>query len=329
VVSQTFNGSSPVSLQPTGSIHTGQSWWRRLFGWFDADYFPQGVDVVKALPMRDELRGYLPFLVMHVGSLAVFFTGISPAAVLVAISLYWVRMFAITAFYHRYFAHRTYKTSRWMQFIMALWANTSVQKGALWWASHHRHHHRHSDLPTDTHSALQRGFWWSHMGWVAVQANMPTDYDRIKDFAKFPELVWLNRMDWLGPALLLIGLATFGQLAPASWHTSGWQMVAWGFFLSTAVLYHGTFSINSLAHVWGTRRYKTADESRNNLWLALITMGEGWHNNHHFYQGTVRQGFYWWEVDVTFYILKVASWFGLVWDLHPVPKRAYAPQAGT
>jgi stearoyl-CoA desaturase (Delta-9 desaturase) len=311
VVSQTYRSPSKPA------------WWLSLLGWFDSDYFPNGAAETLALPKQDKLRGYLPFMVMHLGSLAVFWVGVSPAAVITAVALYFLRMFAITAFYHRYFSHRTYETSRWFQFVMALWGNMSVQKGALWWASHHRHHHRHADLETDTHSPIQRGFWWSHLGWVAADANLPTDYTRIKDLARYPELVLLNRLDWLGPGLLIACMATLGWLAPASWQTHPWQMVVWGFFVSTMVLYHGTFCINSLAHVWGSRRYPTPDHSRNNFWLALITLGEGWHNNHHYYQGSTRQGFYWWEVDITFYILKLASVFGLVWNLHPVPKRLY------
>jgi stearoyl-CoA desaturase (Delta-9 desaturase) len=310
-------------VSQTIAPHAGPSLWLRLFGWLDADYFPHGREATLAMPQQTELRRYMPFFVIHLGCLAVFWVGISPAVVITALVLYVVRMFAITGFYHRYFAHRTYQTSRVMQFIMALWANTSVQKGALWWAAHHRHHHRASDQPEDTHSPIQRGFWWSHLGWIACSANMPTNYEGIKDFAKFPELVLINRMDWLGPLLLIIALSVVGNLAPASWHTSPLQMVVWGFFVSTMMLFHGTFVINSLAHVWGSRRFETTDTSRNNFWLALITLGEGWHNNHHHYQGSTRQGFYWWEIDMTYYGLKVMSWLGLIWDLHPVPKRIY------
>jgi stearoyl-CoA desaturase (Delta-9 desaturase) len=310
------------SLQPSFQ----EPLWKKLFGWMDADYFPEGAKSVMAGPKQAEFFRFLPFALIHLGCFAVLWVGVSPAAVITALALYVLRMFAITGFYHRYFSHRTYATSRAMQFIMALWGNTSVQKGALWWASHHRHHHKHSDAETDTHSPVQRGFLYSHMGWIAASANMPTDYNRIKDFARYPELVWLNRLDWVGPLLLALVMLAFGALAPEQWHTNPLQMLVWGFFVSTSVLWHGTFSINSLSHVWGKRRYKTTDTSRNNPILALITMGEGWHNNHHFYQGSTSQGFYWWEFDFTYYGLKLMSLFGLVWDLHPVPDWVKQPK---
>jgi stearoyl-CoA desaturase (delta-9 desaturase) len=252
--------------------------------------------------------------------------GWSWVAVGVAVFFYWFRMFAITAFYHRYFSHRTYQTSRFMQAVFAIWGLTAVQKGPLWWASHHREHHRYSDQPEDAHSPKQFGFWYSHLGWIASRANIPTRYEQVKELAKFPELVFLNRFDWLVP--ILFGVFTFalGEVLNAYWPslgTNGPQMFVWVFFISTVVLFHGTCSINSLSHVWGSRRYETTDTSRNNPVLAFITMGEGWHNNHHRYAGTVRQGFYWWEFDVTFYLLKLMSWMGLVSNLRPVPVEAY------
>jgi stearoyl-CoA desaturase (delta-9 desaturase) len=248
-------------------------------------------------------------------------------AVIVAALLYLVRMFAITGFYHRYFSHRTFKTSRWLQFVFAVVASTSAQGGPLWWAAHHRHHHRSSDQPEDVHSPHQRGFLWSHLVWFMCRRHLATRTNAVRDWAKYPELRFLNRYDKLAPlalAALLFGVGEILRLTAPGLRTSGWQLLVWGFFISTVVLLHATLAINSLAHVWGRRRYATRDYSRNNLFLALITLGEGWHNNHHYCPGAVRQGFRWWEVDITYYVLCVMSWLGLVWGLRPVPGRAYA-----
>jgi stearoyl-CoA desaturase (delta-9 desaturase) len=268
----------------------------------------------------------LPFAVLHLGCLAAFWVGVTPVAVIVALALYWVRMFAITAFYHRYFSHRSYQTNRVCQFLFALLGLTAVQRGPLWWASHHRQHHRASDEPADPHSPKQLGFFMAHMGWLLVPKNLQTDYNRVRDLAQFPELVFLNRFDWLGAVLLLAVLYAGGEACRVwqpGWGTHGLQLMVWGGFISTTVLFHGTCTINSLSHTWGKRRYNTTDTSRNNLWLSLITLGEGWHNNHHQYPGTVRQGFFWWEVDITYYVLKVMAALGLVYKLNPVPSGAY------
>lgn len=246
----------------------------------------------------------IPFILMHVMPLGIIWTGFGWREAALAVALYLVRMFFITAGYHRYFAHRAFKTGRVMQFIFAFGGGTAAQKGMLWWSGHHRHHHRHSDTPVDIHSP-KRGFWWSHMGWIVCEKYEETPTQSIKDFAKYPELVWLDKHHLVPPVLL--GLACY--------LLGGWSALFGGFFLSTAVLYHGTFVINSVTHVFGRRRYATSDTSKNSLLLALITLGEGWHNNHHYYQSTANQGFFWWEIDVSYYVLKVMSWFGLVWDL--------------
>ncbi|MEP6671294.1 MAG: acyl-CoA desaturase, partial [Chthoniobacter sp.] len=237
-------------------------------------------------------------------------------------ALYLVRMFAITGFYHRYFSHRSFHTSRAMQFVFAALGNTAVQRGALWWAAVHRHHHKHADHDEDVHSPGLSGFWWAHIGWMTSSKNFPTNYDSIRDLAKFPELVFLNRFDLAVPAVFGLALFLFGEalriFAPGL-GTSGGQMFVWGFFVSTVVLLHGTLFINSLAHAFGSRRFRTEDDSRNNFLLAVITLGEGWHNNHHRFMGAARQGFFWWEIDVTYYLLKMLSSVGLIWDLKPVP----------
>ena len=295
--------------------------------WFDSDYFPEGAQAVRELPDRFEFRRALPFLFLHLGCLAVIRVGWSWTAVAVAGALYLVRMFAITGFYHRYFSHRTFRTSRSVQFVFAVLGNTSVQRGALWWASVHRHHHKHADTDHDVHSPGVRGFVWAHIGWMTSSRNFPTDYAAVRDLAKYPELVFLNRFDLVVPAVFaaaLYGAGAVLRVVAPGLGTSGSQMFVWGFFVSTVVLLHGTLFINSLAHAFGRRRFPTRDDSRNSLLLALITLGEGWHNNHHRFMSAARQGFYWWEFDPTYYALKALSWTGLIWDLKAVPQRVYA-----
>jgi stearoyl-CoA desaturase (delta-9 desaturase) len=291
--------------------------------WFDSDYFPEGAAVVRERPDRFELRRCLPFVFLHVGCVGVVWVGWSWTALAIALALYVVRMFAITGFYHRYFSHRTFRTSRITQFAFAIIGNTAVQRGALWWASVHRHHHKHADTEHDVHSPGIRGFWWAHIGWMTSSRNFPTNYGAVRDLAKYPELVFLNRFDLIVPALLAAALFGLGE-SLRDLGTSGAQIVVWGFFVSTVVLLHGTLFINSLAHAFGTRRFTTRDDSRNNLVLAVITLGEGWHNNHHRYMSAARQGFFWWEFDPTYYLLKALSWTGLIWDLKPVPRSVYA-----
>ena len=256
------------------------------------------------------LRGYqfdavIPFFLLHVACLLVFFVPFHWVYVVLLVATYSARAFGATAGYHRYFSHRSYKLGRKSQFVMAFLAQTSAQKGILWWAAHHRYHHRHSDDEKDIHSPIHSGLWWSHIGWFRWHEFYRYDSRLIRDFEIYPELRWLNRYHWL-PSLLL-GLTIFGAF--------GFGAFVWGFVVSTVLLYHGTFSINSLAHVWGHRRYDTGDHSRNNLFLALITLGEGWHNNHHKFVHSCRQGLRWWEVDVTYYVLKFLSFLGIATDL--------------
>lgn len=265
----------------------------------------------------------LPFVLMHAGCLGALWVGASPLAVGVAAALFALRMFAVTAFYHRYFSHRAFRTSRAAQFLFGVLGASAVQRGPLWWASHHRHHHAHSDRPADSHSARQHGFLWSHVGWFLARENFPARLELVSDLARYPELRWLDRYDVAVPALLAVALYALGAgLEAAGAATSGAQLVVWGFCISTVALYHATFTINSLAHRFGTRRYATRDDSRNNGWLALLTFGEGWHNNHHHFPGAARQGFYWWELDLSYYGLRLLAALGLVWELRPVPPAA-------
>jgi stearoyl-CoA desaturase (delta-9 desaturase) len=252
----------------------------------------------------------VPFVLVHLAVFAIFWTGVSPLSLWVAFGLYVVRMWAITAGFHRYFSHRSYKTSRVMQFLLAFLGQMSAQRGVIWWAAIHRHHHLHSDTELDAHSPRHMGFFDSHVGWIFRPARSTADYSGVPDLTRYPELVWLDRWHLVPPTLLAVACFVLG----------GWQMLVVGFFLSTVVLYHCVFFINSLAHVVGSQRYLTGDDSRNNWWLAILTLGEGWHNNHHHYQSATAQGWRWYEVDLSYYVLKVMSWVGLTWDLRSPPE---------
>jgi len=256
-----------------------------------------------------------PFAAVHVGALAAPFFNFRWWYPLLAVGLYAARMFFVTEGYHRYFSHRTFKTTRAFQFLLAVSAMTSLQKGVLWWAAHHRHHHRFSDLEEDIHSPSLKGFWWAHLGWILSKRYNSTRTELVPDLARYPELRWLNRYHVV-PGITLAAILLL---------TGGMSVFLWGFCVSTVMLWHGTFTINSLCHVFGRRRYPTTDTSRNSLILSLITLGEGWHNNHHHYMSSVRQGFFWWEIDLTYYTLKMLSWVHVVWDLKKPPAALLEP----
>jgi stearoyl-CoA desaturase (Delta-9 desaturase) len=251
----------------------------------------------------------VPFTLVHLACFAAFWSGVTWPAIAIGLALYWLRIFAIGAGYHRYFSHRAYSTSRPFQFALAFLAQTTAQKSILWWAAKHRHHHLHSDTVQDVHSPRRKGFIYSHLGWIFVRRHDATDLTKVADLARYPELMWLHKHE-LMPAISVAVLCLL---------VAGWPGLVVGFFWSTVLVYHATFCINSLAHVCGRERYVTGDDSRNNWCLALFTMGEGWHNNHHAYQSSARQGFRWWELDLTYLILKALSWVGLVWDLKAPP----------
>lgn len=255
------------------------------------------------------------FIAIHVSCLLAFAVPFSWELVWLALGGYVLRMWGLTAGYHRYFAHRAYKTSRFFQFVLAWVGAMAVQKGPLWWASWHRVHHKYSDQPGDVHSPVQRGFWYAHMGWFIGSEHDQADLARVKDFARYPELHFIDRYYWLPPATYALGC----------WLLAGFPGLVWGFSISTVLLWHGTFTINSLAHTWGWRRYETTDTSRNNPVLALITLGEGWHNNHHYYMNSANQGFFWWEFDISYYTLRVLSWLGVVWDVRRPPRHVLDP----
>ena len=271
----------------------------------------------------------IPFLILHLACFAVIWVGWSPIAIIIAISFYALRMIGITAFYHRYFAHKAFKAGRTTQFIFALIGSAATQRGPLWWASHHRHHHHYSDTDKDIHSP-KKGFFWSHVGWFLSDKHFKTRLDLIPDFAKFKELVILDRFDILVPltcSILMYLLGVLLNILFPSLGTSGLQMLVWGYVISTVVLLHATLSINSFAHKVGSRRFKTSDTSRNNFLLAIITFGEGWHNNHHQFPSSARQGIRWWEVDLSFYLIKVMERIGLVWSVKPGPNEVQINRA--
>lgn len=294
--------------------------WRRVTHWFDNEAAAEGLGGQAA--RRIDWTRLIPFITIHALCLGVIWAGVSTIAVIACMGLYALRMFAITGFYHRYFSHRAFRTSRAAQFVFAVIGASAAQRGPLWWISHHRHHHIHADEASDAHSPRQHGFLWSHCGWFLARENFATRTEFVKDFARYPELRFLDRFDILVPLALCAALLTLGEtlrITAPELGTSGPQLLIWGFCISTVMLYHATFFINSLAHCAGSRRYATHDDSRNNAWLAVLTLGEGWHNNHHHFPGAARQGFRWWEVDLTYYALRVLGTLRIIRDLREVP----------
>ncbi len=303
-------------MEKTNSKHTKKN---IILRWIDNN---ASEDEAKDIEGIDWLR-VIPFILMHLACFFVISVGWSPVAVWVAGISYFVRMFAITAFYHRYFSHKAFKTGRVCQFLFAVLGATATQRGPIWWAAHHRRHHCYSDQGQDVHSP-RKGFIWSHMGWFLSLKNFQTREPWVKDLVKYPELCWLDRFDIVVPILYAFSLWVLGdQLAVfyPELNTNGWQMLIWGYFISSIVLVHCTLMVNSLAHLYGTRRFDTGDDSCNNAFLALISLGEGWHNNHHHYPVSARQGFYWWEIDISYYLLRLMAFFGLIWDLKGVPPK--------
>jgi len=299
---------------------------KNILNWFDSYADVQGSDT------KSENLNWLrivPFVVMHLACVAVFWVGWSPIAVIVAIAFYAIRMIGITAFYHRYFAHKSFKAGRITQFVFAVIGSAATQRGPLWWASHHRHHHYFSDTDEDVHSPNQ-GVFWSHIGWFLSDRHFKTRLDLIPDFARFKELIILDRFDLIVPLscmALLYGLGTALEHYAPDLGTNGVQMLVWGYVISTVALLHATLCINSLAHRMGSRRFQTTDTSRNNLILAIITFGEGWHNNHHRFPNSARQGLKWWEVDLSYYLIKVMEKIGLVWNVKTGPTAAQIKRA--
>lgn len=262
----------------------------------------------------------IPFVLVHVAAVAALpYTPFEPWLVGLAAGLYVLRMLGVTMGYHRYFSHKSFKTSRAMQLLLALLANTTLMRGPLTWAAAHRYHHKHSDTEADLHSPTRRGVLWAHTLWFVSKEYDRTELALVRDLEAYPELVWLNRLYFLPAYGLGAGL----------WLGLGWPAFVWGFLVSTVVTWHGVFTINSLSHVFGTHPYDTGDDSKNNPVLAIITLGEGWHNNHHYNMLSARQGWLWWQYDPTWWVLVVLEKLGLVWDLYPPPKELAAAPPST
>ena len=305
---------------PRGSVLQRFWWWLTN----DARH-QQGLSPAR----RDELDWLrlAPFIGLHLGCLLVIQVGVSTVAVAVAAALYLLRMFFVTAFYHRYFSHRAFRAGRITQFVMAVLGCTAGQRGPIWWAAHHREHHLTSDTHDDPHSPHHKGVLFSHTLWFLTKGSFHVQERRVQDWLKFRELRILEKLDWLPFVMLAVACFGLGEFLGSRYprlETSGAQMLVWGFFVSTVVLYHATYSINSIAHRFGKRRFPTGDESRNNFWLALVTLGEGWHNNHHFYPASARQGFRWWEIDISYLGLKLLEMTGVIGELKSVPARVIA-----
>jgi len=269
---------------------------KKLIYWLDNASVPH--DNSQAI----DWKRIVPFILLHLSCLLVFFVGVSKTSIIIALFLYWLRIFSIGAFYHRYFSHRTFKTNRFWQLVFAILGASSAQRGPIWWAAHHRHHHQVTDKKEDPHSPWTQPFWRSHLGWFLSYANFHYDKNKVRDLLKFPELCLLDRFDVIVPFILIILLFVLGEILKIYFpelKSTGPQLVIWGFSISTVLTLHTTVSINSFGHKYGRRRYKTKDHSKNNVLLALLTFGEGWHNNHHRYPATAQQGFHWWEIDIT------------------------------
>ncbi|MBJ9907337.1 acyl-CoA desaturase [Acinetobacter bereziniae] len=297
----------------------------RVRQWIDSWSRPIQVQTSSSESKKIQWVRIIPFIILHVACLGIFYVGVSWFAVTFMLLFYLIRMFSITAFFHRYLSHKTFQTSRIVQFVFVLIGTMSAQRGPLWWAAHHRYHHRFTDTEHDPHSSTY-GFWYSHLGWFLNDYNFATRKEVVKDWLKYPEMVWLDRFSLIIVLLTAVSIYALGEwlaVVYPSLATSGLQLLVWGFVVSTVLLIHATLCINSLAHLYGSRDFETEDQSRNNLFLSIITLGEGWHNNHHYYAGSARQGFYWWQIDITYYLLKMMSWIGLVWGLKPIPARVY------
>lgn len=248
------------------------------------------------------VRNIVYFAGLHLLPFGALITGASAAVFAVAAGLYVIRVWFVGAGYHCYFSHRAFKTSRAFQLVLAVGAQTSAQGSVLRWAAGHRVHHAHADEAGDLHSPSQHGLWHAHIGWLLRTGYLARTQPRHLDLLRYPELAWLDRYQYIPPLALaaVLGIAL------------GWPGLFIGYGLSTVLVYHATFSVNSLAHRFGSQPHPTEDHSRNNWFVALIMLGGGWHNNHHRYPRSARQGLRWWELDITYLVLVVLGWAGVV-----------------
>jgi stearoyl-CoA desaturase (delta-9 desaturase) len=287
---------------------------------------PAGASRLRTAPEDERLalRVCLPILSVHAGCLLLPWAGFSAVALAVCLGLLFLRAFGLTAGYHRGLAHRSYAASRVFEFALACLGASAAQLGPLWWAAHHRAHHHYADSERDPHSPLSRGLWWAHMGWLLCRKHVEAPLELVPDLSRRPELRFLDRHPALLPIALAALLYALGELLAArapGLGTSGFQLLVWGFFLSTTLLYHLTFAVNSLCHRFGSRPQLCADESCNNAWLGIVTLGDGWHNNHHRFPASARHGLRPFEIDATWLGLRLLEGLGLVWDLREPPAR--------
>lgn len=256
------------------------------------------------------------FWIVQASALLVFAVGFTWPLVGLWAASHFVRAIGLTLAFHRHFAHRAFEMHRAARFCWTWTGTAAMQKGPLWWAGHHVNHHRFADRAGDPHSPLVSGFYYAHVGWFLDDARhdrLESSNPVMRDFSTAPEIVWLDRYFFVPPLLLALAMFLIG----------GMPWLVWGFCLPTVTLSHATFAINTVNHMFGSRRFETIDDSRNNPLTALFAVGEGWHNNHHRYQRAARNGFYWWELDPTWYVIKAMSLLGLAWGLQPVPARIY------
>jgi stearoyl-CoA desaturase (delta-9 desaturase) len=265
-----------------------------------------------------------PLVLLHLTCGLVFVVGASRVATTVFVVTCVVQLFGLTMGYHRLLAHRSFKTSRGFQFVLALLGTLAGQNGPLWWVGHHVHHHRYADQEDDIHSP-RAGIFWSHMGWLFSPRIIPIRYEMVTALARLPEMRLLQQYSYVvslvyALLLYLLGVVWRG-LDPAA-GVSGAQLVVWGSVLSTVCVYHITLCVGSIAHLYGTRPFPTRDDSRNNVILAFLLLGDGWHNNHHYCPSSARMGFRWWEFDPNYAILRLLERIGIVWDLKAPPRGA-------
>ncbi|MFZ0661689.1 MAG: fatty acid desaturase [Acidobacteriaceae bacterium] len=241
--------------------------------------------------------------VFHIGAIAAFFF-FSWSALAVA-SVLWVlgQNVGIAISYHRQLTHRGFVTPRWVEYAMALCATLALQGGPIYWVAVHRLHHQLTDRPGDPHSPHD-GKWWSHMGWLlqGTLRNRNTLLTRYApDLSRDSFYRWLSRYHWLPVTALGVGLFLIG----------GWPWLLWGIFLRVTLGMHVTWLVNSATHIWGSRRFETHDDSRNSWWVALLTGGEGWHNNHHALPVSTSHGMAWYELDFNYWCIRLLGFLGL------------------
>jgi len=239
----------------------------------------------------------------HLGALAALFYFRWSALVVFAAMWVLAQNVGIAMGYHRLLTHRGYATPKWLEYCIATFGTLALQGGPIYWVAIHRMHHRYTDKPGDPHSPRD-GKWWSHMGWI-MNGTLRNETKALKQYApdlsREPFYLWLNKYHWLPLTVVGLSLLAFG----------GWPWILWGAFLPVTIGLHVTWLVNSVTHLWGRRRFATRDDSRNNLWVALLTGGEGWHNNHHAFPVSARHGLAWYEVDVNYYGICLLKWLGL------------------